>query len=101
MLAIVDMEKLRIVRTEGKMVLEGECNRCGVCCKKQSPFPGPDGVCKHYWEDTLDGKPRGHCGIYLSRPAVCALWPLPGEEIPEECGLYYVRMPDGQDHSGI
>jgi len=90
MIAIVDMERLQILEVDGRK-LEGECNQCGVCCQQQVPFPGKDGACIYLVMETVDDKPKGRCEVYRERPAVCALWPMPEEELPEECGFSWAR----------
>jgi uncharacterized protein len=64
---------------------QGECNRCGACCKIlfQCPFLGTD----------TDGQYT--CKIYDKRFAQCRLYPLRVEDLREvaECSYTFVSEP--------
>ena len=62
---------------------QGECNRCGQCCKL--PYPCPF---LQYDESGLSS-----CSIYRFRPPSCRKYPRTASEnmTPETCGYYFVR----------
>lgn len=64
---------------------EGDCNRCGACCKIlfRCPFLGTD----------ADGQYT--CKIYQSRFAQCRLYPLRPEDLREveQCSYTFVAEP--------
>ena len=59
--------------------LEGECNRCGDCCKEQKMwieiYKNKDGTCNQYFEEKVNGKVLGSCKIMWGRPAGCLFYP--------------------------
>ena len=81
-----------------KLIIEGDCNRCGMCCEVyESGKP-----CRHLqYEDKIDefGKsyrvalcnPETLHSGYWGRPLGCAIYPLQNYEIlPEKCSLKVV-----------
>jgi len=82
--ALVNIDTLRIVTVEGKVLL-GSCRRCGTCCKKIGDIE----PCEFLGCEKVDGKPRHFCKIYWDRPMRCALYPQPQDPKPECCGFYY------------
>jgi len=76
MLVITD--NFKIVSQDGHG-LKGSCLRCGACCECRK--------CEHLKYETLDGKKRASCSIYMSRPVGCAIWPMRDSVIPNNCGF--------------
>lgn len=78
----------KLVRQDTDQLLsrrQGDCNRCGACCKLlfKCPFLGTD----------ADGQYT--CKIYDKRFATCRLFPLPADlrEVPE-CSYTFTEEPD-------
>ena len=80
-----------------KLIIEGTCNRCGICCEVyESGKP-----CRHLIYDSviIEGEEQklAMCnsltlvGGYWGRPLGCAIYPLQNYEIlPEKCSLKVV-----------
>jgi Fe-S-cluster containining protein len=66
---------------------QGECNRCGACCKIlfRCPFLGTDASGQYT------------CQIYDNRFAQCRLFPLHAADLREvsECSFTFVSEPSG------
>lgn len=86
-IALVDIDRLRLLVTD-RMVLRGECMRCGECCRRINQGQG----CEYLKVELVDDKPRHYCSIYFNRPARCALWPMPGDPQPESCGFHWEKL---------
>lgn len=71
---------VEIVSADGKP-LEGSCIRCAKCCQEIS--------CPLLEMESWRGKTVGRCTIYNRRPWWCAVWPKPGDDIPDGCGYRY------------
>ena len=82
-LGLVDFDSCLPVSL-GKKVLTGTCFRCGECCRRAK--------CDNLMVDP--GAQRYTCKIYHDRPVRCALWPLPGDPIPDCCGFKWIEVPD-------
>jgi Fe-S-cluster containining protein len=68
---------------------EGECNRCGACCKIlfRCPFLGTDAEGQHT------------CRIYDERFAQCRLYPLRASDLRElegECSYTFAPVPSAE-----
>ena len=68
------------------LFLKGECKRCGKCCYEVKKD------CEHLRFETLDGKRRAVCSIYMKRPIGCALYPMKDDKLPEGCGFHWEKM---------
>jgi hypothetical protein len=68
---------VRIIDVDGTPLI-GECKRCGECCRILN--------CEHLIEETIDDKFVARCAIYQKRPVRCVIWPLPDDELPDNCG---------------
>lgn len=62
---------------------QGECNRCGACCKLPYPCPFL----------RFDDEGLASCAAYRFRPPSCRKYPRIASEnlTPEQCGFYFVR----------
>jgi len=60
---------------------QGECNRCGACCKL--PYPCPF---LRFDDDGLSS-----CAVYHVRPPSCRKYPRTADEnlTPEQCGFSF------------
>jgi hypothetical protein len=72
--------------------LDGECNRCGVCCElMKMPLKAiatRKGKCKKLKYETQNGEKISVCTIMESRPSFCMLYPNnPYEPLYEECSF--------------
>lgn len=61
---------------------EGECNRCGECCKLPYPCPFL----------RYDAEGLSTCSVYFARPPSCRKYPRTASEnvTPDACGYYFV-----------
>ncbi len=62
---------------------QGECNRCGACCKLPYPCPFL----------RFDDEGLSSCAAYRFRPPSCRKYPRVASEnlTPEQCGFYFIR----------
>jgi len=77
--------------------LDGECNRCGLCCEKTKmpivEFQNDNGGCKYFKYETVNGEKLGKCNIMWTRPAFCMLYPSdPHDPLPDECSYKWKRI---------
>jgi hypothetical protein len=63
---------------------QGECNRCGECCKLPYPCPFL----------RYDAEGLSTCSVYFARPPSCRKYPRTADEnvTPEQCGYYFVDV---------
>jgi Fe-S-cluster containining protein len=66
---------------------DGECNRCGACCKFLFECP---------FLKVVEGNPNSfECRIYPIRPPQCRKYPrTKAEQIHEPCGYYFKDSSD-------
>ena len=80
---------------------EGECTRCGECCRA---FRGParyrleDGQCRElHFETDGSGQTLSFCDVYWDRPMSCMLYPFdPTETLPDKCTYTFIEVTDGR-----
>jgi hypothetical protein len=66
-------------------VLDGECVRCGECCKELK--------CKHLRMEKVNGKIIATCTIMWDRPAKCMLYPNdPSIPLHDGCGYSWRKL---------
>lgn len=75
-----------------RIIKQGNCLNCGLCCKQNDPFLGLPQPCMFYQEHG-----DGHCKIYHVRPDVCRRYPIAPRDIAclPNCG-YNFRDEKGQ-----
>lgn len=61
---------------------QGDCNRCGACCKLPYPCPFL----------RFDDQGLSSCSVYHLRPPSCRKYPRTSAEnlTPEQCGFFFV-----------
>lgn len=65
---------------------QGECNRCGACCKLPVPCPFL----------RFDARGLSSCAVYYARPPSCRKYPRTAAEnvTPATCGYFFVAVED-------
>lgn len=104
----IDLPFVKVKETDTHR-LEGECIRCGACCRK---LTGSFQVgrerqtfiqdCKWLtFEETFvksgEKKMIAKCKIYYQRPVGCATWPRPWNKLEETCGFRWVPKESPDD----
>ena len=69
--------------------LEGQCNRCGVCCKTNRPD------CPYLFYEEVDGAKLAGCKIQWDKFASCSCYPdepdNPDRPLLPGCGYKWVK----------